>query len=117
MKINTNKMTFQYCILQGAYWASFCIIYSFATVFLLDRGFSNSQIGVIIAAGNILGVVLQPVFASIVDRSKTITLHKLTGILAAIMAGFIVAFVAMYGWEKLTELWKRMSNNGKDWSK
>ena len=30
-------------------------------------------------------------------------------ILTAIMAGFIVAFVAMYGWEKLTELWKRMS--------
>nr|DAU05924.1 MAG TPA: hypothetical protein [Bacteriophage sp.] len=30
-------------------------------------------------------------------------------ILASIMAGFIVAFVAMYGWEKLTELWKRMS--------
>ena len=30
-------------------------------------------------------------------------------ILAAIMAGFIVAFVAMYGWEKLTDLWKRMS--------
>ena len=30
-------------------------------------------------------------------------------IFAAIMAGFIVAFVAMYGWEKLSELWKRMS--------
>lgn len=30
-------------------------------------------------------------------------------ILAAIMAGFIVAFVAMYGWEKLYELWKRFS--------
>ena len=30
-------------------------------------------------------------------------------ILAAIMAGFIVAFIAMYGWEKLTDLWKRMS--------
>lgn len=28
-------------------------------------------------------------------------------ILAAIMAGFLVAFVAMYGWEKLTELWGR----------
>lgn len=90
MKINTKKLTLQYCILQGAYWASFCIIYTFATVFLLDRGFSSSQIGVIIAAGNILGVVLQPVFASIVDRSKTITLHKLTGILAAIMAVLIL---------------------------
>ena len=32
-------------------------------------------------------------------------------ILAAIIAGFIVAFVAMYGWEKLSELWKRF---GKD---
>ena len=28
-------------------------------------------------------------------------------ILAAIMAGFIVAFIAMYGWKKLSELWKR----------
>lgn len=35
-------------------------------------------------------------------------------ILAAIMAGFIVAFVAMYGWEKLTELWKRMSKTDLD---
>ena len=32
-------------------------------------------------------------------------------ILAAIIAGFIVAFVAMYGWEKLSELWTRF---GKD---
>lgn len=32
-------------------------------------------------------------------------------ILATIMAGFVVAFVAMYGWEKLSELWKRF---GKD---
>ena len=32
-------------------------------------------------------------------------------ILAAIMAGFIVAFVAMFGWEKLSDLWKRF---GKD---
>ncbi len=28
-------------------------------------------------------------------------------ILAAIMAGFVVAFVAMFGWEKAVELWKR----------
>ena len=28
-------------------------------------------------------------------------------LVAAILAGFIVAFVAMYGWEKITELWKR----------
>jgi hypothetical protein len=32
-------------------------------------------------------------------------------VLAAIMAGFVVAFVAMYGWEKLSELWKRFGKN------
>nr|DAW54011.1 MAG TPA: holin [Caudoviricetes sp.] len=32
-------------------------------------------------------------------------------IFAAVMAGFVVAFVSMYGWEKLSELWKRF---GKD---
>lgn len=32
-------------------------------------------------------------------------------IVASIIAGFIVAFVAMFGWEKLSELWKRF---GKD---
>ena len=30
-------------------------------------------------------------------------------IVAAIIAGFIVAFVAMYGWEKFSELWKRFN--------
>ena len=28
-------------------------------------------------------------------------------IIAAIMAGFIVAFVTMYGWDKFNDLWKR----------
>lgn len=34
-------------------------------------------------------------------------------ILAAILAGFLVAFVAMYGWEKTTELWKRFYKGSK----
>lgn len=32
-------------------------------------------------------------------------------ILASVIAGFVVAFVAMFGWEKLSDLWKRF---GKD---
>lgn len=32
-------------------------------------------------------------------------------IIASILAGFIVAFVSMYGWEKLNDLWKRFGNN------
>ena len=93
MKLNTRKLMIQYCILQGSYWASFCVIYAFATVFLLSRGFESSMIGVIIAAGNILGVVLHPMVASIADRSEKISLHKLTAMLSIIM---ILLLVLLY---------------------
>lgn len=93
MKLNTRKLMIQYCILQGSYWASFCVIYAFATVFLLSRGFESSMIGVIIAAGNILGVILQPMVASIADRSEKISLHKLTAMLSIIM---ILLLVLLY---------------------
>lgn len=93
MKLNTRKLMIQYCILQGSYWASFCVIYAFATVFVLSRGFESSMIGVIIAAGNILGVILQPMVASIADRSEKISLHKLTAMLSIIM---ILLLVLLY---------------------
>ena len=93
MKLNNRKLMMQYCILQGSYWASFCVIYAFATVFLLSRGFESSMIGVIIAAGNILGVILQPMVASIADRSEKISLHKLTAMLSVIM---ILLLVLLY---------------------
>lgn len=34
-------------------------------------------------------------------------------IIASILAGFVVAFVAMYGWEKLSDLWNRFKENEK----
>ena len=94
MKLNTKKLMLQYCVLQGSYWASFCVLYAFATVFLLSRGFESSMIGVIIAVGNILGVILQPVVASIADRSEKISLHKLTALLSVIMI-VLIAFLYM----------------------
>ena len=35
-------------------------------------------------------------------------------IVAAIICGFFVAFIAMYGWSKLTELWTRFNPNNKE---
>ena len=34
-------------------------------------------------------------------------------LMAAVLAGFVVAFIAMYGWEKITELWKRFGREQK----
>ncbi len=86
MKMNRWKLGFQYSILQGSYWAALCAVCSFATVFLLAKGFDSARIGVLIAAGNLMGVLLQPYFASAADGGKSIGLHRMTaslGVLAA----------------------------------
>lgn len=85
-KINTTLLAFQYSLLQGAYWAAFCTIYAFSTVLLLEKGFTDAQIGIVVALGNILGVALQPVFAGIADSSKHLSLQKLTAILSGLTA-------------------------------
>lgn len=89
-KINTRLLTLQYCILQGSYWATFCAVYAFSTVLLLSKGFTSSQVGITVALGNILGVILQPIFAGIADSSKRISLQKLTAFLCAVTALFFV---------------------------
>ena len=104
--MNTKKLTVQYAMLQGCYWISFCAINSYATVFLLHIGLKSSQIGLVIALGNILGVILQPTFAAAADRAKKITLQQITaglaiGIIALLigmqcMTGFTVGITAIY---------------------
>lgn len=83
--MNRKKMMIEYSVIQGTYWMLFCAIYSFSTVFLLERGFTSTHIGLIMAFGNVLGVVLQPTFAALADNSGKVTVHRLTAMLAAAM--------------------------------
>ncbi len=88
-EINSKKITLLLAIAQGGYWSSFCAAYGFATVFLRSRGFSASQIGVIIAVASLLAVLLQPVFAGIADKSKRISIHVITALL---LVGALIFF-------------------------
>lgn len=102
--------TLRYTLLNVFYFAAFCTIHGFATVFLLDKGFTNTEVGLALAIANILSVVGQPVVAGIVDRSKSVTnrrvlvgssLLMLTGALALIFIksfkpAIFVIFVLIY---------------------
>lgn len=55
-----------------------------------------------------IGITVVAFIAYMQYKQQTILWYM---ILAAIMAGFLVAFVAMYGWEKATDLWKRFNKN------
>lgn len=66
-------LNIKYVLLQSFYWALNCFALPFAGMFLLGFGYSNGEIGVILALGYVLGMLLQPVTASIADRTKKLS--------------------------------------------
>ena len=65
---------------------------SFASAFLLARGYSNAEIGIILAVGNILAVFLQPLIADLADRSKKLSLigvTQLSAVLLMVLTGLL----------------------------
>lgn len=67
MKANT-KLNFEFSWAQGAYWASNGLVFNFAAVFLQHKGYSNYELGIILALGNIAAFILQPLVAGYIDR-------------------------------------------------
>ena len=55
----SKNLTFKYTLQQSAYWAAAAGLISFATAFLLEKGFSPSQVGILLASGNLLSCALQ----------------------------------------------------------
>lgn len=66
--MNNKNLTLQYTFQQCAYWAAAAGVVSFATAFLLEKGFAASHIGILLAAGNLLSCAVQPVLAEWADR-------------------------------------------------
>ena len=63
-----RSITFRYTFHQMAYWATAAGIVSFATAFLLEKGFAASTVGILLAAGNLLSCAFQPILADRADR-------------------------------------------------
>lgn len=71
----TNKLTVKYALVQGAYWMAYCSVHAYAAVYLLDKGFGNGQIGLLLAGANILAVILQPLVGGFLDTAKNINVR------------------------------------------
>lgn len=76
-----NLLNLSYGLVQGTYWMSYAVYFSFASVFLLARGYSNGMIGMILALGNILALIFQPFISDRADRLKRLPLTTLIGIM------------------------------------
>ncbi len=90
------SLTSYYGLLQGSFWMSHATIMGFATVYLQDKGLSNTSIGLLLALGTILSIFLQPVFGSLVDRSPKLTMLHILFICTLFIGfcGLLLQFVS-----------------------
>ncbi len=90
-----NSWTFKYTLINVTYFAVFCTLHAYAAVYLLDRGFTNTQIGILLAVANITSAVAQPLVAAVIDKQGFFTNRNVTMISAlAIAAGSALLLVA-----------------------
>ncbi len=88
-----------YGALNGVYWMLSCLAYSFMGVFLLGRGYSNSAMGAVVAAGQILALALQPAAAALADRTPKAPLAVMGAVTAAVgLAGLGLALLPGQNW-------------------
>ena len=86
-----------YGAIFGTYWIIYAVVSSFASVFMLAKGYTNSQIGITLAAANVLAVVMQPLIADFVDRSRRLDVIGTTTIMTVCMMIITVGMFTFKG--------------------
>ena len=85
-----KNRTFGYASIQTFFWMCYASVMGFASMFLLDRGFDNSRVGILIAAAGLLSALLQPVIAAYADRPGSLSLGRLITLSDALPKSFVV---------------------------
>ena len=70
-----------YALLQGFYWMGLGAAVGYCAVFLQGRGYSNSQLGLVMALGYIVSLLLSPALASLVDSAKRVGVFHVSWVL------------------------------------
>jgi PPP family 3-phenylpropionic acid transporter len=78
-------LTAKYAGIQGMYFGALVPITAFASVFLLYRGFTNSQIGTLIALGSIGSVILQLAIGYLADKSRIFSIRAMTSAFSTVL--------------------------------
>lgn len=87
------SLDIKYASSQIFYFAAFCSMIGYVSVYLLDKNFTNSTIGIVLALSNLIAVFAQPILASFVDKHKNIELRQ---ILSMIILVVLILSVILY---------------------
>ena len=70
MKNAMRSATPHYTWIQGCYWMVYCILLSFSSVYLLEQGLSNTEIGLLLGLSGLASALLQPVAGARAGRMR-----------------------------------------------
>ena len=90
-----RALTAKYAGIQGMYYSALVPVMAFASVFLLDRGFTNSQIGTLIALGNIGSAAMQLAIGQLAGRSRVFSIRAMVAALSAAVIALSLALCTM----------------------
>lgn len=87
MKMDKKRFwTLRYTLINMLYFSAFCTIHAYSAVYLLDCGFSNTEIGILLAVANIASAVFQPYIAGIIDKPGWLSNRRFIIISCTVMA-------------------------------
>ena len=95
--MNKIKLNAEYASTLGAYWMIYGITGSFASVFMLAKGYDNMHIGLTLAAANLLALGMQPFVADHMDKAKGIKIIDATVWMTLLMMLTCVGYFVFAG--------------------
>ena len=90
-----RAQTLRYSAVQALYWAAYVCISGYSSVLLLDLGFTNARIGVLLAASGAATVLIQPVLAKLIDSKPEVSTKRVCVWLVAIFIASALASVLL----------------------
>lgn len=71
---SSKRLNAQYILIQVVYWAVCASLCAYQAALLLHRGFSNTQVGLLLAVRCLAGVVAQPLVGGYADKHPNVPL-------------------------------------------
>ena len=90
MNSKFSKVTFHYMIITGGFWMAFCVVTAYAAVYLQGIGCSNTELGLILALGNVGGALLGPALGARIDRNRNLRHASVINVLLAVQVVLLV---------------------------
>lgn len=81
--------------MNALYWIAVCAVAGFVSAFMIPKGYSNSTIGLIVAASNILIMLFQPIVAAAIDKYRRISLQLVIILFTLLSAAFCIIMLIL----------------------